>query len=174
MIAPQCSRDREQLCGLLSGQLTETVAADMTQHLEQCEDCRRRLELLAAGSDWWRDAEQYLSDDELDLHESSPDRRLDATSEVVVSVEDLLTGFLDPSDDRTLLGRLDSYDIQGVIGCGGMGIVLKGHDRELNRHVAIKVLAPHYATNGAARKRFRAKPRRRQRSCTRTCWRSTV
>ena len=35
-----------------------------------------------------------------------------------------------------------------------MGIVLKGHDRELNRHVAIKVLAPHYATNGAARKRF--------------------
>ena len=108
MIAPQCSRDREQLCGLLSGQLTETVAADMTQHLEQCEDCRRRLELLAAGSDWWRDAEQYLSDDELDLHESSPDRRLDATSEVVVSVEDLLTGFLDPSDDRTLLGRLDS------------------------------------------------------------------
>ena len=154
MIAPQCSRDREQLCGLLSGQLTETVAADMTQHLEHCEDCRRRLELLAAGADWWRDAEQYLSDDELDLHESAPDRPFgcDLRSRGVGRGS---AGWLPgPLGRPTLLGRLDSYDILGVIGCGGMGIVLKGHDRELNRYVAIKVLAPHYATNGAARKRF--------------------
>ncbi|MGB5336820.1 MAG: protein kinase, partial [Woeseiaceae bacterium] len=35
-----------------------------------------------------------------------------------------------------------------------MGVVLKGHDRSLDRTIAIKVLAPHLASNGAARQRF--------------------
>jgi serine/threonine-protein kinase len=35
-----------------------------------------------------------------------------------------------------------------------MGVVLKAWDAALNRPVAIKVLAPQYASNGAARKRF--------------------
>ncbi len=35
-----------------------------------------------------------------------------------------------------------------------MGVVLKGYQRELNRYVAIKVMAPHYAGSSAARKRF--------------------
>ena len=35
-----------------------------------------------------------------------------------------------------------------------MGVVLKAVDKSLDRTVAIKVLAPHLATSGAARKRF--------------------
>ena len=46
------------------------------------------------------------------------------------------------------------YDIERVIGAGGMGIVLKAHDSELNRPVAVKVLASHLAHVGAARERF--------------------
>ena len=62
--------------------------------------------------------------------------------------------FLEPSDDSARLGRLGDYEIVEVIGRGGMGIVLKGHQRELNRYVAVKVLAPHLALSAAARKRF--------------------
>ena len=52
------------------------------------------------------------------------------------------------------LGRLGDIDILQVIGHGGMGIVLKGFQAALNRLVAVKVLAPHLATSGAARQRF--------------------
>ena len=53
-----------------------------------------------------------------------------------------------------MLGRLGRYEIERVIGTGGMGIVLRGFDTELHRPVAIKVLAPHLAHSGPARQRF--------------------
>jgi serine/threonine protein kinase len=53
-----------------------------------------------------------------------------------------------------MLGRLGRYEIERLIGSGGMGIVFKGFDTELNRPVAIKMLAPHLAGHGAARQRF--------------------
>ena len=53
-----------------------------------------------------------------------------------------------------MIGRLGAYEIPGIDGSGGMGIVLKGFDPALNRYVAIKLLAPHLATSGAARQRF--------------------
>jgi serine/threonine-protein kinase len=49
------------------------------------------------------------------------------------------------------LGELELLE---VIGRGAMGVVLKGIQPELNRPVAVKVLAPHLAASGAARKRF--------------------
>ena len=61
---------------------------------------------------------------------------------------------LAPPSHPELLGRLGRYDIERVIGAGGMGIVLKAHDSELNRPIAVKVLASHLAHVGAARERF--------------------
>jgi serine/threonine-protein kinase len=62
--------------------------------------------------------------------------------------------FLAPTDDPAMLGRVGVYEIAGVVGRGGAGIVLKAFERSLNRFVAIKVLAPHLATSAAARRRF--------------------
>ncbi|MEZ6043778.1 MAG: serine/threonine-protein kinase [Planctomycetaceae bacterium] len=44
--------------------------------------------------------------------------------------------------------------MKSVIGHGGNGIVLKGFQPELNRLVAVKVMAPHLAASAAARQRF--------------------
>ncbi len=49
--------------------------------------------------------------------------------------------------------RLGSYEIESVIGAGGMGEVYKALDTKLGRHVAVKVLARHLA-DAAARRRF--------------------
>lgn len=61
---------------------------------------------------------------------------------------------LAPSDKPGSLGTLGHYEIQELIGRGGMGIVLRASDEKLQRVVAIKVMAPQLATNAAARKRF--------------------
>jgi serine/threonine protein kinase/Tfp pilus assembly protein PilF len=59
-----------------------------------------------------------------------------------------------PSDDPRSLGRVGPYEVQRLIGRGGMGFVVKAHDPSLNRIVAIKLLAPALASDASARRRF--------------------
>src|SRR6516225_5325552 len=71
-----------------------------------------------------------------------------------------------PSADRTRpvgaaaaawIGKsLGKYEITGVLGQGGMGVVLLARDRLIERDVAIKVLAGHLAADASARGRFLA------------------
>ncbi|MEQ1827780.1 MAG: serine/threonine-protein kinase [Pirellula sp.] len=61
---------------------------------------------------------------------------------------------LSPTDDPDFLGRIGNYEVQGVLGRGGMGIVFRALDRALHRNVAIKVLDPALASVGAAQHRF--------------------
>ena len=149
---------REELQQVLSGQVATRQADSAERHLEQCAECRQRLESLAAGGDWWRAAEEHLSSDEIertlalrttrdlaggDLAESNRGRSAARQSPA-----------LQPPSHPEMLGRLGRFDIESWIGQGGFGVVYKGHDPELNRAVAIKVLAPHLAASGVARKRF--------------------
>ena len=62
--------------------------------------------------------------------------------------------FLAPATKPGDLGRLGHYAVREVLGRGGFGVVLKAFDDRLHRVVAIKALAPAYAANGSARKRF--------------------
>ncbi|HEX2475763.1 MAG TPA: serine/threonine-protein kinase, partial [Lacipirellulaceae bacterium] len=69
-------------------------------------------------------------------------------------IRDTVLSLLGAPGHPEMLGRLGRYDIERVIGSGGMGVVLKAHDSELNRPIAVKLLAPHLAHVGAARERF--------------------
>ena len=73
-----------------------------------------------------------------------------------------------PTDDDRMVGRWGTYEVVGVIGTGGMGVVLKAFDAALNRYVAIKVLAPHLGSSGAARSVSRARHKRPPRWSTTT------
>lgn len=152
---------RKQLKRLLAGSLADELAVDVADHVEGCDTCRLQLETLAAEDTWWDDARQFLSDDEegqvfIDDSPTSGDTiQLGVLAdEVETTADELVLDLLDASDQPGALGRLGPYDLLEVIGRGGMGIVFKAFDRELNRYLAIKILAPHYASSDAARRRF--------------------
>ncbi|MEM7558406.1 MAG: serine/threonine-protein kinase [Planctomycetota bacterium] len=71
-----------------------------------------------------------------------------------VDFEQITLDFLDEPKHPELLGRFGRYEVEKVLGSGGMGVVLKAYDSDLHRVVAIKVLAPHLAHHGTARRRF--------------------
>jgi len=50
--------------------------------------------------------------------------------------------------------RLGPYEILEAIGAGGMGEVFKALDTRLDRHVAVKILPPHWADDADMKERF--------------------
>ena len=155
-----CNTDRIEM--YLRHQLVADEEDAFQQHLETCRDCRERLEAAAAEPHWWHRAGEYLQPDDVDAEignrnaTGADDAAVDTGPDYADDRDaaDVPLDFLDPSDDPRMLGRLGGYEITGLIGQGGMGIVLKGFDVPLNRYVAVKVLDPHLASRGAAQRRF--------------------
>ena len=62
---------------------------------------------------------------------------------------------LNQMDPFRLVGtKVSRYEVKNVLGKGGMGVVYKAHDVELQRNIALKFLPPAYSHDEEARKRF--------------------
>jgi serine/threonine protein kinase len=55
--------------------------------------------------------------------------------------------------------RLAQYEIVSAVGSGGMGVVYRARDTRLGRDVALKVMAPHIASDPSMRSRFETEAR---------------
>jgi eukaryotic-like serine/threonine-protein kinase len=142
---------------LLSGCEANDKLQEAATHLDSCEVCQSRLTTLAADKSGWSDAQSFLSGDDEPRWEpdvSQVDVAGTAGQESAQLVHDQVLRLLGTPNHPEMLGRLGRYDIERIIGSGGMGIVLKAHDSELNRPIAIKLLAPELSHSGAARERF--------------------
>lgn len=143
----------ERLRELAHEDLPPQQWAEWEEHLTQCDKCRQVLEQFDDEDDWQDDVRSALSEGV-----SADGSRVTETSSFEEPQPDAglqnVLAMLVPTDDPRMLGRIGTYEIVGVLGRGGMGVVFKGFDAALNRYVAIKMLLPHLATSGAARKRF--------------------
>ncbi len=139
--------DPRRLRLLAEDRLSADEVSGLEDHLQSCAHCRAALDDLADREPWLGAAREYLGSDH------DPTGPFDSGPPSMFGVDDVLKA-LAPSDWPDSMGRLGTYEVKGVIGRGGMGVVLRAFDPALHRNVAIKVLAPHLAGNGAARRRF--------------------
>jgi serine/threonine-protein kinase len=150
--------DPGQLKRLIGEEFSPEQHAEVIRHLDVCPSCQRSLEMLAAEQNWWEQLRQLAPGVKTtaNANRSAPGPNGQVASRHARNAEgdEACLDFLDPPDDASYLGRMGTFTVTAILGRGGMGIVLKAFDPALNRPVAIKVLAPHYAGSGAARKRF--------------------
>ncbi len=148
----QCSTP-DQLLTFLRGQLSFREEAELQQHLDACVACRERLESTAADASVWNEAKEFFGNRALHAATRGTGEDHDDSNHGQYRIRQVLDS-IGPTDDPESLGRIGGYEVTGVVGAGGMGVVLKAQDRSLDRIVAIKVMAPHLASSGSARKRF--------------------
>ncbi|WP_020466077.1 protein kinase domain-containing protein, partial [Singulisphaera acidiphila] len=130
--------DPDRLRRLAEDRLPPVEVTGLERHLERCVRCREALDRLVGNDRCLLAVRRYLGAD--------PGEPPPAADEAL----DILA----PSDWPDSLGRIGNYEIKGVLGRGGMGVVLKAFDPALHRNVAIKVLSVSLATSGVARRRF--------------------
>ena len=109
--------------------------ADASAHVESCTGCQQRLSEIAADDPSWRMVRDVLVDDGLvkdgtvedgntpqwDDGMASSDEML-LNSQASSAVEGIVRDCLDPPSHPEMLGRLGRYEIERVIGSGGISL----------------------------------------------------
>jgi serine/threonine protein kinase/WD40 repeat protein len=156
---------------LSQGPLPEEQLERLAAHLEGCPHCvatvQKRLgtdtlaEQLATARPVPPGGEEDLVSRLMDrLHRtlSLAGNDSSATQGMAAGPEDVTT-FLAPPQQAGEVGRLAHFRVFDVIGCGGMGVVLRAEDSQLGRAVALKVMRPALTANSDARRRFTSEAR---------------
>jgi serine/threonine protein kinase len=141
------------LQGILFGNQSSEPSEELLAHVENCTRCQQRISELAGPAAMWQSVKAAIArTDSSDKRQSFTPVTLDPSA--IHWTESMARQLLSPPSHPEMLGRLGRYEVERLIGSGGMGVVFKAFDTELNRPVAIKLLAPYLASSGPARKRF--------------------
>ncbi|HEV3080981.1 MAG TPA: serine/threonine-protein kinase, partial [Gemmataceae bacterium] len=129
------------------------------RHLEACVACQERLDQAEECEDLLRATGRRIGDPTVapanpSLIQVLKRLREEKCPDGTALAEPADLYFLRPAERPGLLGTLGPYEVQEVIGQGGMGVVLKAYEPALHRLVAIKVMAAAVAGSATARRRF--------------------
>lgn len=168
MIDSQCNEplSKQLLANFLENRLSQQEVLGVESHLDFCQSCACLLRDAAGDPDLWSLVSE-LSDDQIDdqwktfdnsrmsLLESSLRAESElAQDSVRTATLEMIRPLLTATDDPRSAGRIGNYEVHGLIGSGGMGVVLKARDLALDRIVAVKMLSPHLAVFDNSRQRF--------------------
>jgi serine/threonine-protein kinase len=158
--------NHEQIEQFWEGALPPEQLPTLEKHLSVCEQCQGVFDTkcshyaeISTAALWLKD----LGEKESWLGEQKVERQHATRSNATIrerrtlqsdAIADIAKRMFVRSENPSLLGTLDEYDVIEPLGAGGMGIVFKGYDRELQRYVAIKLLASSVSLVGSAKQRF--------------------
>ncbi len=146
--------DQKILLDYVARRLDEATHRQTEAHLGACERCSAAVERILSN---------LLKEDTDELEGGSSSTKtfpshlaaqLKTSAGEPLDEESFDVNLLAPSYKKGTIGRLGKYDVHGVIGQGGMGVVFKAFDEQLRRTVAIKVLNRQLSSSAVARRRF--------------------
>ena len=161
----------------LESELSSDEQDRLETHLNDCVMCLQKLEQLAADNVFWTESLHALKTNlpsslsyrpTADLsfeamsslaassHCTSTLRSAAGfdTDRIMVGQARMLERWLDPTERPDSLGRIGKYEVLGIAGHGGMGLVLKAFDTELERIVGLKTMTQHVSADANARSRL--------------------
>ena len=158
----------EDLIGNAPESLRHVIAVELIQSEIEC---RRRAGESPTSNEYVQRFPQWSGEIESRIAElpQTADPNLEVTQQFVPGIDaagnqgpvaNMLvessteTMIVSPRDLPIAPELLTDYDIRGIVGKGGMGVVVRARDKKLDRDVAIKLMVPEFARNDAARQRF--------------------
>jgi serine/threonine protein kinase len=134
---------------LATNEFSPEQLQQLEAHIDQCPHCLELLQQEVSVSWLEQDVIEVLRSSDPSIASTAVDDEFP-----VLQSYDSILSLLGPTDDPHRIGRIDAYEVVGIVGRGGMGVVFKAFDPGLQRFVAIKMLLPHLAESGVARRRF--------------------
>ncbi len=159
MVAPLECLEIERWQTLLDLSHSPEQQQRLERHLESCPVCQDRIDRPEEGDETLRQLARQTGDPTVLPADTGLEQFLERLlqekgEQRATAAEPLELFFLQATDRPDLLGMLGPYEVQEVIGQGGMGVVLQAFDPVLRRRVAIKVMAAAVAGSRTARQRF--------------------